>query len=155
MDYNNNNTNYNYNGYPNQNYIPKPIKPTNKFAIASLILGICSILFFCTLIGPVALGALGILFAILSKRKDHKMESSAMAGIITSAFGAITAVVVWVGLFAVGFTMLKPENRDVLDSQFEEIYGMDLEEYIQLFYGDEFTEEQLDDALDVFYDMFD
>lgn len=150
MDYNNN-----YNGYQNQEYAPKPIKPTNKFAIASLVLGICSILFFCTLIGPIALGCLGILFAILSKKKGCKMEGSAIAGIITSALGAITALVVWIGVFVLGFSMLQPENRDVLDAQFESIYGMDMEEYMQFFYGEDFTEEQLDDALEMFYDMFD
>ena len=33
--------------------------------------------------------------------------------------------------------LLKPENRDVLNAQFESLYGVDFDEYINRLYGEE------------------
>ena len=46
-----------------------PVKKKNNFATAALIVGICSLFLLITFILPLPLGALGILFVILSKRK--------------------------------------------------------------------------------------
>ena len=101
----------------------------NKFARASLILGMCSIVLVCTLFLPIPLGALGLLFYFLSKRLQ--------AGLVTSLIGLCA------GLIFMGFTvyssvqLLKPENRDVLNAQFESLYGVDFDEYINRLYGEE------------------
>ena len=59
----------------------------NKFARASLILGMCSIVLVCTLFLPIPLGALGLLFYFLSKRLHKPVDSSAKAGLVTSLIG--------------------------------------------------------------------
>ena len=100
----------------------------NKFARASLILGMCSIVLICTLFLPIPLGALGL---------HTPVDSSAKAGLVTSLIGLCA------GLIFMGFTvyssvqLLKPENRDVLNAQFESLYGVDFDEYINRIYGDE------------------
>lgn len=109
----------------------------NKFARASLILGMCSIVLVCTLFLPIPLGALGLLFYFLSKRLHKPVDSSAKAGLVTSLIGLCA------GLIFMGFTvyssvqLLKPENRDVLNAQFESLYGVDFDEYINRLYGEE------------------
>ena len=50
-----------------------PAPRRNPFTVASLVLGICSLASICTAILPLPLGALGILFAILSYRKGRQM----------------------------------------------------------------------------------
>ena len=70
----------------------------NKFARASLILGMCSIVLVCTLFLPIPLGALGLLFYFLSKRLHKPVDSSAKAGLVTSLIGSVYAFILWIPL---------------------------------------------------------
>ncbi len=116
----------------------------NNFAMASLVLGICSLLFFCTIYLPLPLGALGCLFVILSRRRGRSLSGTAVAGLITSLLGMLAGLVMFVFVIVSTFTLLQPEHRDQLDSLFEQTYGMDFEEYLKMFYGEDFDIEFLD-----------
>lgn len=88
----------------------------NSFSVASTGLGIASIAMSCTGILSIPLGALGILFAILSKRKDKAMHKGSTTGIILSCIGIV------LGLIALAYTIYlivtDPEYRRL----FEETY---------------------------------
>ena len=124
----------------------QPYRPTSKFAIVSMILGICSLVLLCTVFGPIILGALGIIFAILSKRRGQKMESPAMTGVITSSIGLGLSLLFCVISVVSAVHMMKPENRDMLNQMYEETLGMTYDEYIEKLYGEDMLEQ-----LDEFY----
>lgn len=118
----------------------------NNFFTAAMILGIISLVSLCTFFLPLVLGALGILFIILGKRQNQKLNPTAITGLVTSLIGIISGLVMTIFSFASAFTLLQPENRDILNQQFEEIYGMDFDEYMERIYGDDFEDylEQFD-----------
>lgn len=132
-----------------QSYTPyTPPKP-NTFATLSLVLGIASLALLCTGIFPIPLGALGILFAILSRR-GKKLEGSAIGGCISSAIGLglglIMTIMVYVMMIfgAVNSIMENPESLsadpDVLTDQLmESIYGEDYKEIFEQ-YGIDYDE---------------
>ena len=123
----------------------------NGFAIAAMILGICSLLLFCTVYLPVPLGALGCLFVILAKRRGKAMSGAAITGLITSILGMLCgAFILIVSLFS-AFTLLRPENRELLDSIFEQTYGVDFQEYFETIYGDDFDFDSYMQQFERFY----
>ena len=132
------------NGQPGGYYAPqyRP-EPRNPFATAAMIVGLCSLLSLCTIFLPVPLGALGILFVILSRRKGKKLQSTALTGLVTSIIGMVLGIGIFIAVIASSLVMLKPENRDMLNEQFEEMYGIDFDEYMERLYGEDF--ESLED----------
>ena len=128
------------NFYVNNNYENPGMPVHNKFATASMILGMCSLLFLCTFFLPIPLGALGILFYCLSKRKNRPVDSSAKTGLVTSLIGLITGTISMVFIFASAINLMKPENRDLLNEQFESVYGMDFDEYMNQIYGEDYED---------------
>ena len=121
-------------------------KPTNKFAVASMILGICSLIFLCTIFLPLFLGALGLIFAMLSKRRGQKTESPAVTGIITSSMGMGISLIICIVSVVFTSMMMRPENREQLDALYEKNLGMSYEEFIAEIYGEDMLE-----MLDSFY----
>lgn len=126
-------------------------RSVNGFAIASMILGICSLLFFCTVYFPIPLGALGCLFVILSKRRGKAMSGAAITGLVTSILGMLCGLFIIIGSLFTAFTMLRPENRELLDSMFEQTYGVDFEEYFKMIYGEDFDFDGYMEQLENFY----
>ena len=120
--------NYNFN---NQNSYDNP-RRESSFAIASLAAGIFSIITCCTGITCIPLGALGILFALLSRKSDCRFPSMSVAGICTSIIGlAIGALLLYVS-FRIVFD---PEFRAAYVNPFyQEFYGIDFEEFLQNYY---------------------
>ncbi len=103
---------------------------TNKFATAAMILGICSLIFLCTFFLPLPLGALGILFVILSHRRGRSFSTPAVTGLITSLISVICSAMVLIMTFFSGILMLKPENRESLNHLYEQQYGISFDEYL-------------------------
>lgn len=133
---------------PNYNQPFEPYyKPTSKFATASMILGIGSLVCLCTIFLPLFLGALGILFAVLSKRRGRKMETAAVTGAVTSSVGMGLSLIVCIVSLASAFFMLQPDNRGRLNALYEESFGMTYDEYIEELYGEEML-EQMNDLFD-------
>ena len=89
------------NGYSSSGgYQPQNGKtPASPMAIASLVMGILSLVLCCCFgIGSIVLGALGIIFAILS-RKEKPMETMAKVGLGLSIGGVIIGLIIAVFFF--------------------------------------------------------
>ena len=132
------NSNSSHSSYYNQ--------PTHRpygqaFSIASLVLGLLSVTIGCCGIS-LPLGALGILFALLVRRKGKQMESTARAGFILSIIGFIIGI--FLTIYAVASIPLLMQNdayREWFNTYFH--VGTELDEYleyIQNYYGITFTE---------------
>lgn len=142
MDFRNDPTNQipPYNSNPYQPYRPYQPEPKNTFAIVAMVLGLCSLLSLCTFFLPIPLGALSIVFVILSRRQSKKMAGPALTGLITSLVGLFISLLFFISVMGTAFSLLKPENRDELNRQFESVYGMDFEDYMENFYGEDFND---------------
>ena len=109
MQENNWNQSYNQNQQPNYGQPIPPYgyhEPERKgFAIASLVLGILSLVLCCVYGG--FLGILGLIFGIVSLAKKESKMGMAIAGIITSAFGLVYGISI------------------VCSQLLEEVYGID------------------------------
>lgn len=82
---------------------------------------------FGTMIFPFILGGLSIIFAVLSKGRNLKYQMSAKIALIVSCF-ALIGNTAYIGV--VGYNIaFNTEYRQQLNETFEQIYGMDLEEY--------------------------
>ena len=115
-------------------------RQNNKFSTASCALGGLSLLAIFTGIFSIPLGALGILFAALSKR-DKKMDFSAKFGCILSAIGlgsglALT-IFVYVTLILtmlnnIDFNKLASmDNEQGMHYMMESMYGPEYESYFE------------------------
>ena len=93
------NQGYNQNYYGSNGNSQQYYKPVSGFAVASLVMGILSLLLACCSgVGGIMAGALGIIFAILS-RKGQPMESQAKIGMGTSIAGLVFGVVIIAATF--------------------------------------------------------
>ncbi len=98
------------------------------FAIASLAFAILSLLALCTLILPLPLGALSLLFAHLSHRRKKAMYSGAVAGILLSCISIFLALILSVfSWFSLSVIMKDPAQRQSLEQSMESLYGPDSE----------------------------
>lgn len=117
--------------YPNSdNTNSSPYQQQNRpggFAIASMVCGIISIVACCTGVLSIPLGALGILFAILLKRKGKPMPGMCVAGIWLSCVGIALGILMTVYSFAMVFS--NPILYEEVNTTFEIMYGMGIEEY--------------------------
>lgn len=76
--------------------------------IASMVLGIISIVLFCIWYISVPCSILAIIFGILGMKSSFK--GMAIAGIITGALGILFTIVIFVGAFLLGVTIGILEN---------------------------------------------
>lgn len=76
--------------------------------IASMVLGIISIVLFCIWYISVPCAILAIIFGILGMKSSFK--GMAIAGIITGALGILFTIVIFVGAFLLGVTIGILEN---------------------------------------------
>lgn len=104
----------------------------NPFASASLILGILAFLSICTGVLPFIFGGLSILFAVLSKRRQKPLLSSAFIGVVSSSIGIVFSFVILAVAFIQLPEMLKdPTMRAQLNSTSEALYGVTFEEMLE------------------------
>lgn len=92
------------------------------YGIASLILGIVSVLLFCTCINWVT-GILAIIFGIIqiTKNKEHGL---AIGGIITAAISMVFSVVLYLAMWF-GMTNAGITYEDLLYDQYDDSYDSD------------------------------
>lgn len=108
----------------------------SPFSKASLIMGILALLTIATGVLPLFLGALGILFAILSHRKGKPLDTSALWGTVTSVIGMCIAIVMFVITLMMLPTLLKdPAYREQLNSFSQSMYGTSFDEMLEESYG--------------------
>lgn len=110
-------------------------EPERKgFAIASLVLGILSLVFCC--LGGGVLGIVGLILGILSLVKKESKMGMAIAGIITSSFGIIYGIAMLI-YYVMMFGYLAENMDDIVASEMEDVYE------IEESYGD--FEDEADD----------
>ena len=121
----------NHNGFE-----PAQKKPQNNYAIASLVLGIVSILCCCCCcfaetIGLIIMGVsaiLAIVFAFLSKKNNNgKMDGKAIAGLILGIVAIVMLLLVLAALVGV-YTMIGQVPQEELLAIVEETYKPMLDE---------------------------
>lgn len=112
--YGNGNTNYNY-GQPNGNNKSE----SEGFGIASLILGIITVLLFCTCISWIT-GILAIIFGILQLVKGNK-KGMAVVGLITGGIGLVASIILYILIFFTGLGSYSSYN-DIYDHIYDDIY---------------------------------
>ena len=117
--------------YNQSQYNEPNINKPSGFAIASLICGIASIVACCTGFFSIIFGALGVLFAILTRRRGQSMSTMSLAGLVLSGFGLALGLFLTVYAFIIVFT--DPNYMEQLDMTFQQMYGMSMDEYMQLY----------------------
>lgn len=103
----------------------------NSFSIASMVMGIGSIVLCCTGFLSLPMGALGVLFAILSRRKAKSMPGMSIAGICTSICGMILGLIAAAYIIIILVIAANPSMHHYLDPIYQEAYGMDFEEFME------------------------
>lgn len=97
---------------------PNPAKKTNGQAIASMVTGIVSILFFYALFFSAAAGALAVIFGICSRRGDDKLSGPAVAGIVCGTVGLILGILMIISLGSGSFILSNNAAANALFSLF-------------------------------------
>lgn len=113
----------------------------NIFATISLMLGIFSVTACCTGVLSLPLGALGILFAILTYRKGKQMNPLSIAGIVFSAIGMLTGLAMLIYTFVALPSLMEDESfREQMNAVSEQMYGIEFDTLMEEAYGYELTE---------------
>lgn len=114
---------------------PNPFQK-NIFAAASLMLGIFSATSCCTGILSLPLGALGILFAILTYRKGKSLHTLSIVGIVFSAIGVLSSLFMLIYTFVALPTLMQNETfRQQMNAVSEQMYGIEFDELMEEAYG--------------------
>ena len=116
----------NFNPYESPKFQYPPRKPVNFFETASWILAIAAVLSCTCFYGSYILGALAIVFALLSRGGQMKMSPRAKLGLILGIFAIILTTVVTVG--AVYIAMEEYGSIENLLREYCNMYGLDFEE---------------------------
>lgn len=113
----NGSTEYNY-GQPAGRYGSNKSE-SEGFGIASLVLGIITVLLFCTCISWIT-GILAIIFGIIQLVKGNK-KGMAIVGLITGGIGFIASVILYILIF---FTSLGSYSNydDIYNHIYDDIY---------------------------------
>lgn len=111
----------------------------NSFAKASLLLAFVSIMLANTIVFPVMFGSLSIIFAVLSKESEKQMSKPMVATVALSSISMVIAV----AYLGYGVYMYKndPEFRANINQQYQDIYGVSLDEYLSDIYSDSLAPE--------------
>lgn len=128
-------------GYSYQQYIPYPQQPSQGMAIASLVLGIVSIVFsLFTLMLPFLflVPIIGIILGALHKSKHLPVgKGLSTAGIITSIVGLLLPIVIVIA--CVAFVLSNPDLMREYMNLYEEIYPEDYEMLYEIL-GEQYPE---------------
>lgn len=111
------------------------LRRDNIFTIVSLMLGILAFITITSIILPVILGSLAVIFAILSKGSSKKMTGKSIAGF----FMGLGAVFCSVGIVAgtIYLFINNDEYRAEFNNAYKAAYGVSFDEYMDemmLFY---------------------
>ena len=98
-------------------------------SIASMVCGICSLVLCCTGLLSIPAGALGILFALLTRKKGQRMNSMCVAGIWLSCVGLALGIFITVSSIVTVFT--DPSYLNMLDQMYQQMYGVGIDEFWQ------------------------
>lgn len=127
--------------YYQQNYPQPYIRPEkNTMATASLILGIASLVMLCTGILPIPLGALGILFAVLSRR-GGRMPQPGGIGCALSCAGMLGGLLLTIIIYITTLIGIIGAIDSTDPAAFQDMSREDLmEQMMESLYGSEYKE---------------
>ncbi|MDO4285575.1 MAG: hypothetical protein Q4C60_09625 [Eubacteriales bacterium] len=109
----------------------------HNMAMLAFVFGVAAIgcNFFLPVILPMFLGSLSIIFAILSKGKERKMEDAARRGVFCSLLGLVISAVLFVTVLIP--TMIRqlsdPAFRATMNQMSESLYGISYDEVLREF----------------------
>lgn len=103
----------------------EPKKEKKGFCIASMVLGIVALVFFCIWYISIPCGILAIIFGILGIKTINK--GMAIAGLITGSIGLVVSTLIIIILFMFGFVMGISDALDD-DGYYGSYYDYDLYE---------------------------
>ena len=124
------NNEFNFQSNPQSGFEPAQKKPQNGYAIASLVLGIVSVLCCCcccfaNIIGLILMGVsavLAIVFAFLSKKNTNgKMDGKAIAGLVLGIVAIVVLLLFLAALVGV-YTLIGQIPQEELLAIVEETY---------------------------------
>lgn len=127
-----------YNSSNNPYYNQPTHNPYRRenFATASLLFGVLSLMSACTGIFSIPLGAFSILFAVLSNRSRKKMNTMTLTGMIMSAIGIVSGMVLIIYSFVMLPKMMQdPYFQKQMDAVTESLYGESFEDFMKNYYG--------------------
>lgn len=90
--------------------VEKPKKEKKGFCIASMVLGIVALVFFCIWYISIPCGILAVIFGILGIKTINK--GMAIAGLITGSIGLVVSTLILIALFMFGFAIGISETLD-------------------------------------------
>lgn len=122
----------NQNPYTPPQFHFQPPKPVNLFETASLVLSIGAIVSCTCFYGSYILGALAIVFALLSRGGQMKLSPKAKLGLILGISAIILTTVVTIGAFYIAIE--EYGSIEGIIREYCNMYGLDFEEL----YGDMF-----------------
>ena len=126
----------------NSSYYNQPThRPYGQsFSIASAVCGL-AMMTGCTVVLPLCLGSLGILFAFLAHRRGKRMSSACVTGLTLSSIGVFFAVVILVYTYVMLPMLMKNETFSrQLDTVSEQMYGVSFSELMEQYYGHSFDD---------------
>lgn len=100
----------------------QPKKDKKNFCIASLVLGIVALVFFCIWYISIPCAILAIIFGILGIKSENK--GMAIAGLITGSIGFIISIIL-IGLIIFGIFVGVKETIDDIDVYDHSSYNYD------------------------------
>lgn len=102
------------------------------FSSAALYMGIFAIISVTTIIFPIVFGALGILFAILSKRRNRRLPSHAFYGVTTSIIGIFFGIVLFTTALPQAINDLKdPIERQKINNDYLYKFGISFDDMME------------------------
>ncbi|MBR4027619.1 MAG: hypothetical protein IKJ01_08745 [Lachnospiraceae bacterium] len=144
MDYDNYNPYGNdFDNHSNPYAYPKQNNPQNKFEKLAVLLGTLGLFSFTFIYGTYILGALAILFALLSKGGNMKMSSKSKRGLVLGIAGIIISTAFYGIAFYIAFSEfgslegILRQYCEMMGYDFEELYGQlfgAISTQLQLFY---------------------
>ena len=94
----------------------EPQKDRKGFCIASMVLGIVALVFFCIWYLSIPCGILAVIFGILGIKATNK--GMAIAGLITGSIGLVISTFIIIMLFVFGFAMGVSGILDEIDDDY-------------------------------------
>ncbi len=101
--------------------VEEPKKEKKGFCIASLVLGIVALVFFCLWYISIPCGILAVTFGILGIKTINK--GMAMAGLITGAIGLVISTLIVIILFMFGFAIGMSDALDNIGNEYHRSYN--------------------------------
>lgn len=98
-----------------------PKKQNNGFAIASMVLGIISVLCCCIDYVSIVIAVIAIVFFAVDRKTNGKSSGMAIAGLVLGIFGIASGVL---SIFSsIILNNAFPELESIYNSMFESLYG--------------------------------